>query len=144
MSRLSRTKGANFELSLSKMFEAELGIERPLRNLSQYQVSGRADLMAGPFSVEAKRYASAAGGWFQADWWEQTKSSAIAENAIPLLVYKYDRIASKFVFPIYAVNTEWMHTSGDNWSTYPTDGNALMPMVCEQDVAMSIMREWIS
>ena len=139
MSKKSRDKGSGFERELCNLFKQELGIPDLRRRLSQWQDSDEGDILVEPFLVEAKRYKQ--GNWFQKDWWEQCKRAAIKHNCIPLLIYRYDRQSMRFVFPIYAVNSEWGLNS-DQFS-WPTDLNALRPLVCDEDTGLTIMREWL-
>tara|TARA_R110001606_G_scaffold116825_1_gene246032 strand:+ start:924 stop:1352 length:429 start_codon:yes stop_codon:yes gene_type:complete len=141
MSKKSRNKGLSYELELAKLFQLELGIERPQRILDQTREASLGDLLIGDvFLIEAKRYAGAAGGWYQPAWWKQCCSAAAKQNKIGVLVYRYDRMPNRFVFPIFSINTEW--AVGDEFC-WPTDGNAMLPIVCDQDTAMALMREWM-
>lgn len=140
MSKLSRSKGATFERELCKIFYEEFGIEVK-RNLSQYQESDLGDIVGGldPFLVEAKRYKS--GNWFAKDWWVQAKRAAAKAEAIPVLIWRYDRQPIRVTLPVYAVNSDWASDS-DQFS-WPTEGNAVMPLTCDLDVGLAIMREWL-
>ena len=141
MSKKSRAKGSGYEIELAKLFEAELGIPRPQRILDQTREADCGDLLINDlFLIEAKRYAGAAGGWYQPAWWKQCCNAAAKQNKIGVLVYRYDRMPNRFVFPIFAVNSEW--AIGDQY-TWPTDGNAMLPVVCDQQTGLAIMREWL-
>ena len=88
MSKKSRNKGANFEREICNLIADQLGYEVK-RNLDQYQVKECCDIeLADIFAIECKRYAAAAGGWFQKDWWEQAKRSAELANLVPCLFYR--------------------------------------------------------
>jgi hypothetical protein len=43
--------------------------------------------------------------------------------------------------PMYAVNSDWASDS-DQFS-WPTEGNAVMPLTCDLEVGLAIMREWL-
>ena len=63
MGKKSRDKGSGYELELAKLFEAELGVDRPQRILDQTREADCGDLLINDlFLIEAKRYAGAAGG----------------------------------------------------------------------------------
>ena len=138
MSRLSRSKGAQFERAICKIIFEELGLN-VRRNLSQYQESDLGDIELEPFLIECKRYAS--GNWFQKPWWEQTKTAAAKQNMIPVLIWKYDRQPIRVTVPMYMINSEWAVDSGQ--FSWPVEGNAMYPMTCELEVGMSLMREWL-
>ena len=142
MSKKSRDKGAGYERELAKLFEQELGLsERPQRILEQSREQHCGDLLINSiFLVEAKRYAGASGGWYQPAWWKQCCSAAAKQNKIGVLVYRYDRMPNRFVFPIFAVNSEWATSDEFTW---PTEGNAMLPLVTDQETGLAIMREWI-
>lgn len=87
-----RNKGAQFERSIAKMLEAELGISFK-RDLEQYRASEHGDLIADdpawPFSLELKRYAQGTG--CRQSWWVQACAAAEATGKLPCVIYKYDR-----------------------------------------------------
>mgnify|MGYP000158963404 CR=1 FL=1 len=139
MSKLSRNKGHNFENSCVKILREEFGVDDLKRNLSQYQDADLGDIFLEPFLVECKRYKS--GNWFAKDWWVQAKRAAAKAEAIPVLIWKYDRQPIRVTLPVYAVNSDWASDS-DQFS-WPTEGNAVMPLTCDLDVGLAIMREWL-
>jgi hypothetical protein len=138
----SRNKGVSYERELSKLFEAELGVERPQRRLEQTREVDMGDLVLGDdlFMIEAKRYAASSGGWFRPEWWAQAKSAAAKHNMIPVLVYRYDRLPNRFVFPIFVIQPDYCVDDQFGW---PTEGNAMSPVVVDQEVAMMVFREWL-
>ena len=135
----SMVKGSTYERDLCKLFDLELGIS-VRRRLSQWQDADEGDIFIDPFMVEAKRYKE--GNWFKQSWWEQCCRAAAKHNAIPLLIYRYDRQPNRFVFPLFAVNSEWAVGRSDQYS-WPTEGTAVRPLVCDEEVGLAIMREWI-
>lgn len=140
MSRMSRNKGANFEREICKLIADELGYECK-RNLDQTREGGCDIEVADLFAIECKRYAASAGGWFQKDWWEQAKRSAVLANLVPCLFYRYDRQPLRIVLPIYAINSEYaMDSSQYDW---PRDGNACSPVVMDEQTGLMVMREWL-
>tara|TARA_R110001606_G_scaffold373410_2_gene530774 strand:- start:1789 stop:2220 length:432 start_codon:yes stop_codon:yes gene_type:complete len=142
MSAHSRNKGASYERELGRLFEEHLGVPRPQRILDQTREADLGDLLVGElFLIEAKRYASSPGGWYQPTWWKQCCRAAAKQNLIPVLCYRLDRLPTRMVFPMFALNTDWCVDLGQY--TWPVEGNAMMPVVCEQEVGLSIMREWI-
>ena len=108
MGAAQRNKGAAFERWVAKELTEELGLHTPLRrNLEQYQTANCSDIVLPPFQIECKRYASnGAGTWYRDNWWAQV-CSAIEEDYMPALVYKYDRHPVRWVFPIVAINEDW-------------------------------------
>jgi hypothetical protein len=145
MSKLSRTKGANFELRTIKMLKNELGdvlpdAENMRRNLSQYQSADGCDVVVGDlFALEMKHYKT--GNWYAESWFEQSKHSAALLNMIPVLVWKYDRQPIRVTMPMYAVNRDYALNSDDH--DFPRDGNAMEPLTMTFETACMIMREWL-
>ena len=114
----SRQKGAAFERELCAWLK-ELVVDRrdaegkpyaPRRNLEQYQVADRGDVILGDWCFEAKRYAR--GHWHRAEWWDQVLTASEAESKKPCLVYKFDRCPWRFVFRFDAVSDrDWGDSS---------------------------------
>ena len=142
MSKKSRTKGATFEREVCKMIEDQLGFE-VRRNLDQYQIKEQADIeLADLFSIECKRYASAAGGWYQKDWWLQAERAAALKNLVPVLIWRYDRQPIRIALPIYAINADYaMDSSQYDW---PREGNGCRPVVMDVETGFMVMREWLA
>ena len=84
MSKMAREKGAQFERDCIKTIELQLGYECK-RNLDQTRDGGLDIELGQLFAIECKRYAAAAGGWFQPKWWEQAKHNAALANLVPCL-----------------------------------------------------------
>ena len=141
MSKMARSKGANFEREICKLIHDELGYDVK-RNLDQYQAKEQCDIeLADLFAIECKRYASAVGGWFQPDWWKQAERSATLCNMIPCLIWKYDRQPIRMALPIYSINSDYaMDSSQYDW---PREGNACKPLVMDVETGFMIMREWL-
>ena len=141
MSKMSRNKGAAFERDVCKMIAEELGIEVG-RNLDQTREGGCDIELADLFAIECKRYASAAGGWFQPAWWQQAEKSAALCNLVPVLIWKYDRQPIRMALPIYTINADYaMDSSQYDW---PREGNACRPVVMDTETGFMIMREWLA
>ncbi|MEC7270107.1 MAG: hypothetical protein VXU43_02965 [Pseudomonadota bacterium] len=121
----SRTKGHGFEREIVNLFKDELGYCK--RNLDQYAEKDHGDIILKPFCVECKRYAN--GHWHREDWWNQVVKSA-GDKYIPLLVYRFDRQPTKFVFPLFVVG-DYVRKDNETFT------------VCTRE-AMLIMREVIS
>ena len=103
-----RAKGHDFERTMCKVIGAwiseHLGCEIKLsRNLAQYQTSDLGDIEYGPFIFECKRYAK--GNWHRPEWWAQVCRAA-EQKRIPVLVYRFDRQETRFVFPLWAVSNQ--------------------------------------
>ena len=153
MSKLSRTKGQNFERKIIKMLKDELGdvlpdAENMRRNLSQYQSADGCDVVVGDlFALEMKHYKT--GNWYAQSWFEQSKHSAALLNMIPVLVWKYDRQPIRVTMPMYAVNREYIsHKKSGSWPQWmPRDGmsngNAMQPLTMTFETACMVMREWM-
>ena len=140
MSKKSRDKGANFERDCVKTIADQLGYECK-RNLDQTRDGGFDIELASLFAIECKRYAASAGGWFQPAWWEQAKTSAALSNLVPCLFYRYDRQPLRIVLPIYAINSDYaMDSSQYDW---PREGNAVSPVVMDEQTGLMVMREWL-
>lgn len=146
MSKLSRTKGQNFERRTIKMLKDELGdilpdAENMRRNLSQYQSADGCDVVVGDlFALEMKHYKT--GNWYAESWFEQSKHSAALLNMIPVLVWKYDRQPIRVTMPMYAVNRDYALNSDDH--DFPRDGNAMQPLTMTFETACMVMREWMA
>jgi hypothetical protein len=99
-----RNKGAQFERSIAKMLEAELGISFK-RDLEQYRAGDHGDLIADdpdfPFVIECKRYAQGTG--CRPAWWAQATAAAEAASRLPCVIYKYDRRDIRCVISFTAV-----------------------------------------
>jgi hypothetical protein len=140
MSKMARNKGAAFERSCCKLIADQIGFECK-RNLDQTREGGFDIELGQLFAIECKRYAAAAGGWFQPAWWEQTKRSAALSNLVPCLFYRYDRQPLRIVLPIYAINADYaMDSSQYDW---PREGNACQPVVMDEETGFMVMREWL-
>ena len=102
----SREKGHAFERTICKVIgewiSEHVGDEITLRrNLAQYQTSALGDIEHAPFIFECKRYAK--GNWHRQEWWDQVCRAA-DQRLIPVLVYRFDRQETKFVFPLWAIS----------------------------------------
>lgn len=115
-----RQKGAAFERELSKLIFEELGIETK-RDLEQYRQSDRGDLIGlDGWTIEAKRYASNAGGNFKPEWWKQCTSAANASGNQPVLIYKYDRQPVKCVVFLSSINSDYAGKDNVAVISFPT------------------------
>ena len=116
-------KGQAFERVLCKDIQREifdeLGIEVELRrNLEQYRAAEQGDIQGMEqygWTVEAKRYASNAGGNYKPDWWKQVCAAANANGTQPVLIYKYDRQPIKCVVRLSSINSDF--AGKDNTAT---------------------------
>ena len=127
-----RQKGASFERWCAKELSNHFNLETAIRrNLDQYQTQGQPDLeLEGVWSIECKRYkTNGTGTWFQHEWWMQCVTSA-SEGMIPLLIFKYDRHPVRCVFPIFAINYDWIETA-----------QAFMPVVTDWEDGLVIIGE---
>ena len=114
MSKKSRTKGHNFEREVALILnEAFYMADLPIkvqRDLAQYQERDRGDLVGLEdygFVIECKRYAK--GNKPLTAWWDQVTKAAEYQNAIPLLIYRFDRQQSEVQFPLMMFITEREH-----------------------------------
>jgi hypothetical protein len=136
----SRVKGSSYENELCRLFREEFGIPSLRRRLSQTQDPLEGDIFLEPFLCEAKRYKQ--GNWFRPEWWVQCKAAAAKHNAIPLLCYRFDRQPTRMVFPLFAVNSAWAVEDNDQYS-WPTEGDAMRPLVCDEATGLALIREWL-
>lgn len=115
-----RVKGANFEREVARMIYDELGIETK-RDLEQYRASDHGDLIGlDGWTIEAKRYASNAGGNFKPEWWQQVTSAANASANQPVLIYKYDRQPIKCVVFLSSINADYAGKDNVATISFPT------------------------
>ena len=80
------------------------------RDLAQYQERDRGDLVGLEdygFVIECKRYAK--GNKPLTAWWDQVTKAADYQNAIPILIYRFDRQQSEVQFPLMMFITEREH-----------------------------------
>lgn len=136
----SRQKGASYERSIVKALNAfaeENALEFTCRrNLNQYQQSGQCDIPIPFHAIECKHYQS--GNWFKPAWWKQVCESA--EEKIPALIFKFNRVPTRVCIPLHAINThwekdnqkiavlpldEWLHVLKTNWSHYEAEQESL-------------------
>jgi len=130
-----RQKGASFERWCARELSTHISLDTPIkRNLDQYQTQGQADLeLEGVWSIECKRYKpNGAGTWFLNEWWEQCVEAA-GNEMIPRLIFKYGRHAVRCVFPIFAINDEWVETE-----------QAYMPVVTGWEDGLMIIGEHLA
>jgi Holliday junction resolvase len=115
-----RRKGANFERELARMIFDELGIETK-RDLEQYRAGDHGDLIGlDGWTIEAKRYASNAGGNFKPEWWKQATSAANAQGNQPVLIYKYDRQPIKCVVFLSSISADYADKDNVATISFPT------------------------
>lgn len=105
----SRNKGASAERQLANLIADELGV-RLIRNLEQSR-SGGHDLIPHPdetgpvarqlarYAIECKRYSKASPGLMKG-WWAQAELQSEACGLVPVLAYRADRAAWRFVLPM--------------------------------------------
>jgi hypothetical protein len=105
----SRAKGAGAERELSAALFDELGVKL-VRNLEQTRAGGH-DLTLAPgetgpvaaqlarYAFEVKRHAKAPAALVRA-WWRQAEAQASAAGLVPVLAYRPDRGAWRFVLPL--------------------------------------------
>lgn len=124
MSKLSRTKGQNFEREIAQKLDALLGIKF-VRNLEQVRTAAHGDLIADdpafPFSIECKRYAS--GISCLTAWKEQASKAAAMCGKIPAVCFRFDRQETRVAVPLaYLVNgrcddpAEWAEVTLDGFA----------------------------
>lgn len=121
MGRMQRDKGASAERELAGAIFGELGV-RLVRNLDQSRRGGY-DLTlapdeAGPvaavlarFALEVKRHAQATPANVRV-WWGQAEAQADAAGLVPVLAYRADRGAWRFVLPLYEVRPDLTQAAG--------------------------------
>ena len=115
-----RVKGANFERELARMIKDQLGVDTK-RDLEQYRASDHGDLIGlDGWTIEAKRYASNAGGNYKPEWWSQVTSAANANGTEPVLIYKYDRQPIKCVVRLSSINSDFADKDNTAVITFPT------------------------
>ena len=115
-----RVKGANFERELARMIHEELGVEVK-RDLEQYRVSDHGDLIGlDGWTIEAKRYASNAGGNYKPEWWSQVTSASNANCTQPVLIFKYDRQPIKCVVRLSSINADFADKDNTAVISFPT------------------------
>ena len=141
----ARAKGAAFErqvVSVLNDFFEKSGIDFVCeRNLEQVRTGNQCDILIPFHSIECKHYKQASFHWFKQQWWNQAVNAA--SGRIPVLVFKYNRVPTRVVIPMYAINTgwhkdnekiavisfdEWLRVMSLNWSQYAmsfrANGNA--------------------
>ena len=103
----SRTKGASYERtivsSLNEFFEKNNFDFSCKRNLDQYQTKGMCDIAIPNHAIECKHHKQ--GNWYKQEWWDQVCESA--QDRIPVLIFKFNRIPTRVAIPLYAINPDW-------------------------------------
>jgi len=112
MSAAQREKGARGERELANLLSRALGVLF-LRNLEAPRGGGQ-DLIAAPsgngpesprigrYAIEVKRCAKVAPHMLR-EWWGQACSQAEPSGRVPLLAYRPDRGAWRFVLPMVEI-----------------------------------------
>ena len=141
----SKAKGSAFErqvVSAMNDFFEKSGIDFVCeRNLEQVRTGNQCDILIPFHSIECKHYKKANIHWFKQQWWNEAVNAA--SGRIPVLVFKYNRVPTRVVIPMCAINTswdkdnekiavisfpEWLRVLGLNWSSYAmlyrANGNA--------------------
>ena len=119
-----RRKGHNFENELCKMIVDQLGDvigdQKVKRNLDQYRESDQGDINIDGWTIEAKRYASNAGGNYKPEWWSQVTAASNANGTEPVLIFKYDRQPIKCVVRLSSINADFADKDNTAIITFPT------------------------
>ena len=141
----SKAKGSAFErqvVSAMNDFFEKSGIDFVCeRNLEQVRTGNQCDILIPFHSIECKHYKKANFHWFKQQGWNQAVNAA--SGRIPVLVFKYNRVPTRVVIPMCAINTswdkdnekiavisfpEWLRVLSLNWSSYAmlyrANGNA--------------------
>lgn len=117
----SREKGVGAERELARLLYDHLGV-RMVRNLEQSRRGGH-DLIQDPdasgavaswlasHAVEVKRHAQATPALVRA-WWAQTEAQSEAAGLVPVLAYRADRGAWRFVLPLAELRTDLTRAPG--------------------------------
>ena len=105
----SRTKGASYERDIVKILN-EFFLKNNFnfickRNLDQYQTKNLSDINIPFHAIECKHYKE--GNWLKSEWWRQVCTTAEAEETIPVLIFKFNRVPTRVAIPLHAVNPEW-------------------------------------
>jgi len=105
----SRTKGASYERDIVKILN-EFFLKNNFnfickRNLDQYQTKNLSDINIPFHAIECKHYKE--GNWLKSEWWRQVCTTAEAEDTIPVLIFKFNRVPTRVAIPFYAINPEW-------------------------------------
>jgi len=105
----SRTKGASYERDIVKILN-EFFLKNNFnfickRNLDQYQTKNLSDINIPFHAIECKHYKE--GNWLKSEWWRQVCTTAEAEETIPVLIFKFNRVPTRVAIPFYAINPEW-------------------------------------
>ena len=103
----SRNKGATFErqfVGILNEFFAKNDLDVTCkRNLDQYQTKNECDIPIPFHAVECKHYKE--GNWLKSEWWNQVCESA--NDRIPILAFKFNRLPIRVCIPLHAINPEW-------------------------------------
>jgi Holliday junction resolvase len=121
MGKMQRAKGASGERELAQALYDELGV-RLARRLEQSRAGGF-DLSLAPdqtgpvaaqlarYAIEIKRHAKAPAALVRS-WWRQAEAQASAAGLVPVLAYRPDRGAWRFVLPLVELHPDLTRAPG--------------------------------